>query len=383
VTLSVCCITADAGPRVAAILELLRPVADEVVVAADARVEPDALREYAAFADRLHRIEFALTERHLAWLHARCSGDWILRIDGDEVPSRSLVQALPELTSARDVVQYMLPRRWLYPDAERWLEELPWWPDYQVRLVRNDGLLRFRGTPHSGATATRPARYLESHALYHLALLEGPRTDRASGALRYEELELDLRAPGGGPLTERFYRPDLHAGRTQARVPAEDREPIAAVIEASPRAGAPDVEPPRVVSLQESDRWWAGRPVAESSYAAELTPFEADYRMARGERGVLHFRVVNRGTDVWSWDPELEPLIRAGYRWWGPGGEALGEGRSAMPCSVAPGEGTILPLILEAPARSGSFTLEVDLVHEHVRWFERALRVPVSVVEDR
>src|SRR4051794_35693736 len=47
--------TADPGGRVAALLRQLRPVADEIVVAADARVEPADLGAYASVADRLLR----------------------------------------------------------------------------------------------------------------------------------------------------------------------------------------------------------------------------------------------------------------------------------------------------------------------------------------
>jgi hypothetical protein len=144
VSLSVCCLTGDAGPRVAAILRSLRPVADEIVVAADSRVDHDRLEQYAAAADRVLRFAVTQVERHFAWLYAQCSCEWIFRIDADEVPSLALVKGLRELTDERRAQQYWFPRRWLYPDPGHWLEETPWWPDYQNRLVRNDGALRFR-----------------------------------------------------------------------------------------------------------------------------------------------------------------------------------------------------------------------------------------------
>ena len=113
--LSVCCLTGDPGPRVAALLAPLREVADEIVVAADSRAGQDDLDAYAAACDRLLRIEYQLYERHLAWLHAQCRGDWILRIDGDECSRRRWWRQLPELIRRRDVHQYVMPRRWLYP----------------------------------------------------------------------------------------------------------------------------------------------------------------------------------------------------------------------------------------------------------------------------
>ena len=49
------------------------------------------------------------------------------------------------------------------------------------------------------------------------------------------------------------------------------------------------------------------------------------------------------------------------------------------PCTVGPGESTIVPVWVEAPLDAGDHLLEIDLVHEHVRWFEAPLHVPVVV----
>ena len=136
-SLTVCCISGAPGPRVRALLEPFVGVADEVLVAADSRVGASDLAEYAAVADRLLRVDVVHSERLFAWLHAQCGGDWIFRIDADEVASPDLVAALPELMLNRDVREYWIPRVWLYPDARRWLDEPPWWPDYQLRLYRN------------------------------------------------------------------------------------------------------------------------------------------------------------------------------------------------------------------------------------------------------
>jgi hypothetical protein len=46
---------------------------------------------------------------------------------------------------------------------------------------------------------------------------------------------------------------------------------------------------------------------------------------------------------------------------------------------VNPGEVIIAPLYVDAPAIAGDYVLEVDIVHELVRWFDCACRVPVRV----
>jgi hypothetical protein len=126
----------DQGPavRVAAILSLLRDLADEIVVAVDSRVDPDTLGPLVAVADRVVRYRFRPpVDRPRAWLMAQCTGDWILSLDGDEVPSAALLAELPGMLRDTSVLQHHLPRRWLFPDPGQWLAELPWWPDHQVR----------------------------------------------------------------------------------------------------------------------------------------------------------------------------------------------------------------------------------------------------------
>ncbi len=170
-SLAVCCATSDPGPRVAAVLGQLRPVADEIVVAVDHRLDPERLGQFAAVADRLLRFEFGgYVERSLPWLHAQCDADWILHIDGDEVASPELISLLPDLILARDVVQYFVGMRWLFPDDSHWIDKRPWF-FYTNRLVRNDpATMWIPGIAHLPAAPVGPSRYVEA-PLYHLTCL--------------------------------------------------------------------------------------------------------------------------------------------------------------------------------------------------------------------
>jgi Glycosyltransferase sugar-binding region containing DXD motif len=374
-------LTGDPGPRVAAILRLLRPAADEIVVAADSRADRDRLEEYTAAADRVLRVNFTQAERHIAWLHEQCSCEWIFRIDADEVPSLVLLKQLRDLTRERRAQQYWFPRRWLYPDPDHWLEETPWWPDYQNRFVRNDGTLRFRGLPHTGAELSLPAAYVEE-PLYHLTCLLADVRARRSRAITYEVMSPGLEAPGGGSLNRRFYLPELFAQRKPVRVPAQDAAAITAVLAVgtAPRAPLTDIA---VIPSAETDRYWAGRLVAADAYAAKLEPLEPEPRMRVGEARALHFRVTNQGSETWPWDIRAGPEIRCAYRWLDLDETVLEpEGlRTSFPCTVSPGESVVVPVVVEAPAAEGAFLLEVDLVHEQVRWFDSPCRVRVTVGE--
>ena len=147
--LTVCCLAGEPPAQVAALLAPFRPIADEVFVAVDSRIDPATLAPYDDVADRLVRYEFGLhPDRARPWLFAQCSGDWIFYIDGDEVASPALIDALPALLDDGETMQFGFPRRWLFPAPDRWLAELPWYPDMQVRLVRNGPLLHHSGRLH-------------------------------------------------------------------------------------------------------------------------------------------------------------------------------------------------------------------------------------------
>ena len=393
--------TADPPAQVAAALAALRPVADEILVAVDSRVDRSALGAYDGVADRLVRFDHRPpVDRPRAWLAAQCSADWMLSIDGDEVASQALVDALPQLLEARDVVQYWLPRRWLYPDPTTWLGETPWWPDFQVRLARTGPTLVARAELHAGFLGMLPARHVDA-PLYHLDGVLNDEASRTAKAERYESEGPGRAAYGGGGLNDVMYRPERWASTPLRPVPAVDRARVDAVLSA--RAGAPVAGSanPRslgqsvadtlagsavgdVVPAAEIDALASSPVLAVADYAVGLALFDdpgGPVRLAPGEVRPLHVRVHNRGGATWRWGLEQQPEIRVSYHWRSVEGDVhTYEGlRSPLPCDVRPGESAIVPVWVEVPAEPGAYRLEVDLVHEHVRWFETPLQVDVAV----
>jgi hypothetical protein len=380
-TLSVCCLAGGPGARVRALLEPLRHVADEIVLAADARVAPHDLREYAAVADKVFRIDVVHAERHFAWLHAQCTGDWIFRIDADEVPSRALVEALPWLQKDADVRQYWLPRIWLYGDARHWLDEPPWWPDYQLRLYRNDCFLRFAGTQHSTAVSQPPSRYLEV-PLYHLDLLVNSREERERKAAFYDSLRPGMEAPGGGAMNERFYLPERAPSLVLAELVDDDVREVERVLRATPDETLEELREVPVTPAAESNLWLEGKPFDPEVHRASIEPTERTVRMLAGEVRVIHFRVTNEGTQAWPLhNPEIYvgQQVRLGYHWFNEDGSVYKfDGiRTWLPCRLKPGESTVVPLMVSAPESSGIYVLDVDLVHE--RWFGCNVRIAIPV----
>jgi inositol phosphorylceramide mannosyltransferase catalytic subunit len=381
VSLSICLITADPPERVSTILEPLRPYADEVLIAADSRVDEQTLAGYDAVADRLFRIKYVVPERHLAWMFAQCSGDWILRLDGDEAPSAALVRRLPELLASREVQQFWIRRAWLYSDANHWLASAPWSEDFVNRLMRNDGTLRVGGRQHRDAEPVTPREYVQE-ALYHFDLLTTSHKRRRDKAVHYEVSLPGLMAQSGGRLNEAFYLPELQKSLELSVTPEEDRALIARMLTAKPppeRHLAIDEVP--LVSLQEMDRFWEGRSVADGAYHARIEPYESTVALTPGQPRSVFLHVGNEGTERWPSRLEEKPAIRLGYRWLNFDGSPRGEEgpRSPFPRSVNPGERILAPLDVVAPAEPGEYVLEADIVHEDVRWFGCACRIRARV----
>ena len=376
--------TAGPAARVGALLALYAPVADDIFVAVDDRADPSVAAAALDAGARVVRYPYLEpVDRPLAWLHERCRGDWVLTIDDDEVPSAPLLDALPELVAARDVTHYWLPRRWLYPTADRWLDEPPWRPDFQLRLVENDPrLLRFFAETHRPIEVVGPGRYLEL-PVYHADCVLNPLERRAQKALKYERLRPGKRVAGGA-MSHVFYLPERRPDARTAAVPADDLRLVEQVLGAPepPAGAAPDVP---AATREEIDRLWVGRELPADAYAARIELPRPVQPFTAGEQRALEARVENRGSVEWPWGELGVPEIRVSYRWRDAGGAALAaeELRTPFPAPVPPGATAVLPVHVVAPAAPGRHVLELDLVHEHVRWFGCELRVDVEVEPPR
>lgn len=351
-------------------------MADEIVVAVDVSGGEQDLAPLGAVADRLFEIELGtFLESAMAWLHAQCSGEWILRIDDDEALDADLLQQLPALTRARDVAQYWLTRRWVYPDIHHWLEEWPWFPDFQGRLVRNDARLWFPGLCHSSVAHTLPARYLEV-GMYHLAHLLSSREEREHKVERYLNIDPALRETAADAYLPAYYLPERRPSARIAQVNVSDRAAIDLIAAHAPAPHryrrTPRSRAQRVPRI-EVEACWAERQFDEAAYNATIQPVDIHRRLVAKEHRPFRVSVRNEGNEWWPGGGEdRRPLIRVTYRWLTTEGAIVeSEGhRTALPHPLGPGESCLVTMNVTSPAVAGPYVLEPDLVHEHVRWFK-------------
>jgi putative methyltransferase (TIGR04325 family) len=374
--------TPGPAPRVAALLALFRPVCDEIVVALDERADASVEAALVGHSDVLIRYPYAEpVDRPLAWLHRQCSGAWVFTIDDDEIPEASLLTMLPELARADDVTHYWLRRRWLYPDRARYLDEPPWRPDYQLRLVRNDPhLLRFPDETHIPIAALGPGRYLEL-GVYHADCILNSPARRAEKARKYERTRPGKRVTGG-LINEAFYLPERRPPARTSEVPGDDRALVDRVL------GASEVSPAshraaevRHASREEIDGLWSGRVFAEAAYRVRLELLEPPYPMEVGEQRTFDVRIQNLGSETWDWGEDGRPEIRLSYHWRRDNGDVvIWDGlRTPFPAPVPPGGRALVPVHVVAPPEPGPYRLELDLLHEHVRWFGCEVGLGVEV----
>jgi hypothetical protein len=382
-SISFCMTTRGPAARAHALLSLVRPHVDEIVLAVDDRADPAIHAACAGLADQRLTYEFVPPPcRLIGWLQHQCSADWLLRFDDDEIPGRALLDALPELTADRRLTHYGLTRRWLHGDARTFLRSPPWQPDYQLRLVRNvRGLWRFTGAMHDGALVLGE-RGLADLPIYHADLLLLDVQARRRKAERYERLRPDHMHEGAS--VNAIYVPEDWDELATAPVPAHDARLIAGVLDAPLAPAAPDGPHAAVrhATFFDVDRFNTQRSVSAQAYAARIEFVRPVTRLGRAIAREQEVVVHNLGDERWPPGHDGEPPIRLGYRWRRPGadGEVLAEGpRSAFTETVVPGGRTLAKLALHAPDEPGRHVLEVDVVHEHVRWFGTPARLEVEV----
>jgi hypothetical protein len=377
-SLSLCLVTKNSAAFVHGLLAEARAYADEIVVAVDA-ASTDATEEICArYADKLFRVDVPgpSLEGVLAWLNRQCSGDWILRLDDDELPSAGLVQALPALLEDREMTHYWLRRRWLTDTQPlTWIAQHPWWPDWQLRLFRNlPSLVRVPGELHTSYVVPGSGRHVPNGAIYHLDLIYHSYEERLAKARRYE-----LSRPER-PLDEYYLVAAGHGLPTRA-APADDPPWIGAGRHTATRisrAGVQHVSATEVeqASLQTCD-------YGPDLFRASLVVDEWPERMRPGQCVAVDVWVCNESRVPWCGPIHGLPEVRLSYHWLRLDGqiEEYNGNRARLPHTVQPGARTIVPASVQAPAQPGTFILRWDLVIEDVAWFSAyGLKAPEAPV---
>ncbi|GHH48741.1 methyltransferase domain-containing protein [Lentzea cavernae] len=120
-------------------------------------------------------------------------------------------------------------------------------------------------------------------------------------------------------------------------------------------------------------------PIAEEFCHAEIAVVSSPATAGPGESQYVELSVRNTSDGVWPYGQ----LLNAANHW-RRDGEVVrhDDGRVTVP-ALQPGESTTLSLRVMTPSAPGEYELELDLVQEHVAWWEQlgnqTVRVPLTV----
>jgi len=119
------------------------------------------------------------------WLTDMCTGDYVFQIDADEMPSKYLVDYLPEILETNDIDVFRVPRvntvKGLTPQhIQMWgwgVNEKGWvnWPDYQWRIYRKSDDIKWKNKVHEVLDKYKTMTDFppsEEFALYHPKTIE-------------------------------------------------------------------------------------------------------------------------------------------------------------------------------------------------------------------
>lgn len=112
----------------------------------------------------------------------------------------------------------------------------------------------------------------------------------------------------------------------------------------------------------------------ESGYRAQITVATPLIVTAPGKQTTLQVTVKNIGDSVWEAanDVDVTCHFTLGNHWLDAQGAMVqyDDGRTPLRQRLAPGEQVQMELIITAPAQSGDYQVELDLVQEMICWFK-------------
>ena len=143
----------------------------------------------------------------------------------------------------------------------------------------------------------------------------------------------------------------------------------------------------RLDLVQEGVAWFSSQGVAPRDFAINVTNgYSASYAVGAstplqpGGRVAVPVTIKNDGLATWS-AAGASPLHVAAHLFDATGQTVSWDGeRSNLPADVAPGQSVTTAVIVNAPAKPGTYTVKVDLVREGIAWLSAYGVAPATIV---
>jgi len=177
--LSLIAMTKNGSWRLERMLRSVGGKASEIIIGVDAATTDDTVKRARRYTPNVFLIENpqGYIEPHIKTLVERCTGDWVLRLDDDELMSTNfcLEEIQREVLDEFDLIGF--PRPWIvnidpayYVGTGREVWELI--PQY--RLMKRSAPWIFTPQIHTPGFEMRPAYEVSDMFLYHTILVDQP-----------------------------------------------------------------------------------------------------------------------------------------------------------------------------------------------------------------
>ena len=182
------------------LVDNIRPE-DEIVVVDDYSKDKKTVDTLTKFKDniQLYYREFDGDATQKNYLNTKCTGDYILQIDADEIFKKEFIKLLPALLENNiETDLFYVPRINTVEgitdeDIKKWgwqVNEKGWvnFPDYQMRLFRNDPDIKWEGLLHSRIVGFKSYIALPADELYCMIHPKGIERQKEQNNL-YDRIE--------------------------------------------------------------------------------------------------------------------------------------------------------------------------------------------------
>ena len=323
-------------------MEEVRSVFGELVIFIDRRrVTAGTVERAMKVGSRVHYHDAeSWYEWDLGSMARACNSEWAFIIERDEQLSAEWRQPdWRQVLESTDLTHFWVPRRWVVPGG-RYIAAEPWWPDFQLRLVRNNvpGMV-FPTRLHDAIKVPAPGGRLSTLALYHHVLWLFSRQVREERVRYYEQLR-----PGGG-LGHYYLYEDY--------TPPEAPLPAAVSVDADREIISMEKLPPEIVR------------------EISITVSDVPHQVQVSSRFWVDALITN---------PTDETLLRVppyptclSYHWIDKttGESVIFDGeRSGLFPGLRPKATRRYPMMVVAPERAGEYILQTSIVQDGVCWFE-------------
>ena len=163
--ISACILTKNEEKNIGRCLQNIAPYVDEIVIV-DGFSEDKTVEIARKYTDKIYQKEFSgsfAVERNYSI--EQSTGDWIFIVAPDEIPTKSLLEKLRELTNQNKYDAYSFLRKDVIPSGE--VLDLPCGhPEIDVRLAKRDKM-RYYGAIHERAVVFGKIKFIPEIIYHH------------------------------------------------------------------------------------------------------------------------------------------------------------------------------------------------------------------------